>query len=125
MGKWIPSILGGKRKIQTQSRGGLGFFYGEPKMEKRLGVVGIVIEDRKAMAGQVNQILSQHAEIIVGRMGLPYKDRQVAVIALIVDGSTDELGSLTGKLGMMKGIRVVSALKREKPKDHFERGESK
>jgi len=94
-------------------------------MEKRLGVVGIVIEDRKAMAGQVNQILSQHAEIIVGRMGLPYKDRQVAVIALIVDGSTDELGSLTGKLGMMKGIRVVSALTREKPKDHFERGESK
>ncbi len=92
-------------------------------MEKRLGVIGIVIEDRKAMAARVNQILSQHGEIIVGRMGVPYKDRQVAVIALIVDGSTDELGSLTGKLGMMKGIKVVSALTRERSTHRREKGE--
>jgi len=81
--------------------------------ERRLGVVGIVIEDRWAAAPKVNQILSEHGEIIIGRMGLPYKDRQVAVIALIVDGTTDELGSLTGKLGMIKGIKVVSSLTRE------------
>jgi putative iron-only hydrogenase system regulator len=64
-------------------------------MERRLGIVGIVIEDRKAMALQVNQILSEHGEMIAGRMGLPYKGRRVSVIALIVDGTTDELGSLT------------------------------
>ncbi len=80
---------------------------------RRLGVVGIVINDRRTAAPQVNQILSEHGDIIVGRMGLPYKNRQVAVIALIVDGTTDELGSLTGKLGMIKGIKVVSSLTRE------------
>lgn len=79
-------------------------------MENRLGVVGIVIEDRKRLAPLVNQILSEHGEIIAGRMGLPYKRRKVSVIALVVDGTTDELGSLTGKLGMLKGVHVCSSL---------------
>jgi len=81
-------------------------------MERRLGIVGIVIEDRKAMALQVNQILSEYGEMIAGRMGLPYKGRRVSVIALIVDGTTDELGSLTGKLGMLKGVHICSSLVR-------------
>ena len=79
-------------------------------MERRLGVVGIVIEDRKAMAPRVNQILSAHGDIIAGRMGIPHPGRKVAVISLIVDGTTDELGSLTGKLGMLKGVQVCSSL---------------
>jgi len=79
-------------------------------MERRLGVVGIVLEDRKNTAPKVNQILSEHGDIIVGRMGIPYKDRQVAVISVVVDGTTDELGSLTGKLGMLKGVHICSSL---------------
>jgi putative iron-only hydrogenase system regulator len=79
-------------------------------MERRLGVVGIVIQERRTMAPRVNQVLSDHGEIIVGRMGLPYKDRNISVISLIVDGTTDELGSLTGKLGMLKGVHVCSSL---------------
>jgi len=79
-------------------------------MERRLGVIGIVIEERRAMALRVNQVLSDHGEIIAGRMGLPYKVRNVSVISLIVDGTTDELGSLTGKLGMLKGVHVCSSL---------------
>jgi len=82
-------------------------------MERRLGVVGIVVEDRKKTAPQVNQILSEHGEIIAGRMGLPYRGRKVSVIALIVDGSTDELGSMTGKLGMLPGVHVCSSLIRK------------
>ncbi|MEA1960792.1 MAG: TM1266 family iron-only hydrogenase system putative regulator [Bacillota bacterium] len=78
-------------------------------VEKRLGVVGIVIEDRHEVT-RVNQILSDHAEIIVGRMGLPYQAREVAVISLIVDGSTDAVGSLTGKLGSIPSVTVKSAL---------------
>lgn len=80
-------------------------------MQKRLGVIGIVIEDRK-MASKVNEILSLHSNIIIGRMGLPYSEREVAVIALIVDGSTDQIGSLTGKLGNLEHITVKSALTR-------------
>lgn len=79
-------------------------------MERRLGVVGIVIEDRETAAAKVNQILSDHGEIIVGRMGIPYRERNVAVIALIVDGTTDDIGSLTGKLGNLPGVQVRAAL---------------
>ncbi|NLC16046.1 MAG: CopG family transcriptional regulator, partial [Firmicutes bacterium] len=45
-----------------------------------------------------------------GRMGIPYRDRGVSVIALIVDGDTDVLGAMTGKLGGVPGVRVLSAL---------------
>lgn len=78
-------------------------------MSNRLGVVGVVIEDMGNVP-QVNQIMSNHAQIIVGRMGIPYRQRGVSVISLIVDGNTDEIGSLTGKLGALKGVSVKSAL---------------
>jgi len=77
--------------------------------EKRLGVVGIVIEERQVVA-KVNQILSEHADLIIGRMGLPHQARDVSVISLIVDGSTDRVGSLTGKLGNIPQVTVKSAL---------------
>lgn len=79
-------------------------------MENRIGVVGIVIDERAEAAPQVNQILSQHGEIISGRLGLPYRERNLNVIALIVDGTTDEIGALTGKLGSVAGVHVKSAL---------------
>ena len=77
--------------------------------ENRLGVIGIVIEDRQVVA-QVNQILSEHAEMIIGRMGLPHQIRDISVISLIVDGTTDQVGSLTGKLGNIAQVTVKSAL---------------
>ncbi|NSW84147.1 MAG: CopG family transcriptional regulator [Syntrophothermus sp.] len=76
---------------------------------KRLGVVGIIVENRESVPA-MNRILSDHAEIIVGRMGLPYREREVSVLALIVDGSTDEIGAMTGKLGKLQGVKVKSAL---------------
>lgn len=78
--------------------------------DRRLGVIGIVVEDRIKVASRIQEILTRHGEIIVGRMGLPYKERNVAVIALIVDGTTDEIGALTGKLGSIPGVTVRSAL---------------
>lgn len=81
-------------------------------MEKRLGVVAIVLEDKK-FADQVNDILHEYNQIIIGRMGLPYKERNVAVISLIVDASSDEVSALTGKLGRISGVTVKSALAKE------------
>jgi putative iron-only hydrogenase system regulator len=77
--------------------------------ERRIGVIGIVIEDRK-VAPRINEILSAYGDVIVGRMGIPYRERELSVIALTVDGSTDEIGALTGKLGNIDGVRVKSAL---------------
>ncbi|MDI3540947.1 TM1266 family iron-only hydrogenase system putative regulator [Koleobacter methoxysyntrophicus] len=79
-------------------------------MENRVAVVGIVLFHRGECARRVNEILSDYGHIIVGRMGIPYKERGVSVIALIVDGTTDEIGALTGKLGNIKDVKVRSAI---------------
>lgn len=76
-------------------------------MDKRIGIVGIVIEDVSCV-DRVNAILHEFAALIVGRMGLPYRERNVSVIALIVDGSNDEISALTGKLGRIAGTSVKS-----------------
>ncbi len=72
-------------------------------MDKRIGVVGIVVEDREHIASRVNAILSGYGHLIVGRMGIPCRERNLSVISLIVDGSTDEIGAMTGKLGALPG----------------------
>ncbi|MEW6723825.1 MAG: TM1266 family iron-only hydrogenase system putative regulator [Bacillota bacterium] len=79
-------------------------------METRIGVVGIVVEAREQNAARVNEILSAQGEIIVGRLGIPYRARDLSVIALIVDGTLDEIGALTGKLGNVPGVQVRAAL---------------
>jgi len=79
-------------------------------MNKRLGFVGIIIEDRKKAAHDVNEVLSAFGDLIVARVGLPYKEKNCCVITLIVDATTDELGALTGRLGGLAGVSVKSAL---------------
>jgi putative iron-only hydrogenase system regulator len=80
-------------------------------VEKRIGVIGIVIENTES-AAKVNIVLHDYADIIVGRMGIPYKEKKVSVISLIVDGTTDEISALTGKLGKIIGVNVKSALQK-------------
>jgi len=79
-------------------------------MNKRLGFVGIVIENRQKSAHFVNEVLSEFGELIVARTGIPYKEKHCAVITLIVDATTDELGALTGKLGQIENVSVKSSL---------------
>ncbi len=88
-------------------------------MAKRVGFIGIILEDREKQISSVNNILSQFADLIVGRIGLPYKEKKCFVITLVVDATTDELGAITGKLGKIEGILVKSALSKErKNEDH-------
>ncbi len=79
-------------------------------LEKRLGFVGIIIENREKSAEKVNAILHEHGTIIVARTGIPYQSRQCCVITLVVDATTDALGVLTGSLGQVPGVSVKSAL---------------
>ncbi len=79
-------------------------------MSKRIGTITVLITNRAAQASQVNAILSDHGEAIIGRMGIPYPPKGLHIIALIVHASTDEIGALTGKLGAMEGVLVKSAL---------------
>ena len=78
--------------------------------QRRMGVVGIIVDDRATAAPKVNQILSEFGHIIVARTGLPYKERGLNIIAIIVDATTNELGALTGRLGMLHCVRVKSLM---------------
>lgn len=82
-------------------------------MQKRLGFIGIIIENRKKGAPMVNQILTDYGDLIVARTGIPYPRRKCCVITLIVEATTDELGALTGKLGKIPGVAVKAALAKE------------
>jgi len=81
-------------------------------MEKRIGVVGIIIEEFKN-ATFVNNILHDFGNLIVGRIGVPYKDRGIFVISIIVDGTMDEISAMTGKLGKISGVNVKSAINKQ------------
>jgi putative iron-only hydrogenase system regulator len=81
-------------------------------MPSRLGVVGIVVEHLSA-AEEVNAVLHEFAPIIVGRMGIPYRERGLSVISIIVDGTGDQISSLTGRLGRVQNVSVKSALTKE------------
>jgi len=80
------------------------------KLPQRIGVVGIVLENPASCSQNVNRLLSRYAFIIKGRMGLPFGEHNIAVISLIVQGSTDSIGALTGSLGQIPGVTVKSAL---------------
>lgn len=82
---------------------------GKAMEDKRIGVVGIVVEDLES-ASTVNSILHEYANIIVGRMGIPYREKGISVISLIVDGTSDEISAMTGKLGKVKSVSVKSAM---------------
>lgn len=90
--------------------------------DSRLGVVAVFVENRQESAPKVNQVLSDFGHIVVGRMGIPYRERDLSVIAVIVDGNTDEIGAMTGRLGAIAGVNVKSALRR---KGAAENGEGK
>lgn len=81
-------------------------------MEKdsRIAVIGIVVQNREETSRKLNEILSTFGNIIVGRMGIPYKEKDVSVMSIIVDGTNDEIGALSGKLGSINGVKAKVAL---------------
>ena len=78
-------------------------------MMERMGFVGIIVEEKSAVPA-VNEILSAFGEIIRGRMGVPDHQTGEAVIGLIVKGTNEQLGAMTGRLGNLSGVQVKSAL---------------
>jgi putative iron-only hydrogenase system regulator len=86
-------------------------------MDKRLGFVGIIIEDRKQAAPAVNAVLTDFGDCIVARTGVPYENKHCCVITLIVDATTDQVGDMTGRLGKLPGVSVKSALSKPRNKN--------
>lgn len=74
-------------------------------METRIALVGIIVENMEAVE-RVNQILHEYGKYIVGRMGIPYKQKNVSIISIVIDADNNVISSLSGKLGMLEGISV-------------------
>ena len=74
-------------------------------MEKRVALVGIIVENTASIE-RLNAILHEYNEIIVGRMGIPYRNRRIGIISVVVDAPNDEISALTGKLGNLDGVSV-------------------
>ena len=83
-------------------------------MEKRIGIIGIVIDDPRKSSESVNEILSSFADIIIGRMGLPYQKRSISIISVMVEGTNERIGALCGKLGRLDGVNAKSVLASKK-----------
>lgn len=84
--------------------------YREAKM-KRIGVIGIVVQSRTSnIAVEVQKLLSEYADIIIGRMGVPVPENGINAISVIVRGENERISALNGKLGRLENINVKSAL---------------
>lgn len=74
-------------------------------METRIAIIGIIVEDTES-AEKINSVLHEYGKFIVGRMGIPYRERKLSVISIIIDAPNDTIGALSGKLGMIPGVTV-------------------
>lgn len=83
-------------------------------MEKRVALIGIVVEDL-ASAEPINQLLHEYSEYVIGRMGIPYRERQVSIISVVLDAPVSVISALSGKLGMLPGITAKTIYQKEKP----------
>ena len=72
-------------------------------MDEKVAVIGIFIQDTKAVA-QVNGLLHEYADYIIGRIGIPYREKKLNIISVIVCAPPDIISALSGKLGRIEGI---------------------
>jgi putative iron-only hydrogenase system regulator len=72
-------------------------------MDTRVAIVSIIVEEQDS-ATDVNNILHEYAEYIIGRMGLPYRRRSMGIICVVVDAAHDIISALSGKLGRVNGV---------------------
>ena len=70
--------------------------------------MGIIVEDSTAVE-QLNALLHEYAEYIIGRMGLPYKKRNVSIVSIAIDAPQDVISALSGKIGKLQGVSVKTA----------------
>ncbi len=75
----------------------------ENNTETRVAVISIIVENPDSVA-QINEILHSASEYIIGRMGLPYRQKGISIISVIIDAELNTISSLSGKLGRLSGV---------------------
>ena len=77
-------------------------------MDTRVAVMGIIVENTESV-DQLNSILHEYSEYIIGRMGVPYRERNINVMSIAIDAPEDEISALAGKVGNVAGVSVKTA----------------
>jgi len=77
-------------------------------METRVAVMSIIVEERET-AEILNQLLHQYGEFIIGRMGIPYRQKNIHIISIAIDAPQDTISALSGRIGKLPGISVKTA----------------
>ena len=72
-------------------------------METRAAVIAIIVKDNES-AGEINSLLHEYADFVIGRMGIPYREKGINIISVAVDATQDTISSLAGKIGRIKGV---------------------
>ena len=72
-------------------------------MENRIALIGIILESRDAV-DELNHLLSQYGEYVIGRMGIPYREKGIHDISVALDAPNNVISALSGKLGMLPGV---------------------
>jgi putative iron-only hydrogenase system regulator len=74
----------------------------------RVAVIGIIVENQESVA-ELNNILSEYRDFIIGRMGIPYREKKVSLISIAVDSDNNTINAMTGRLGKLDGVTVKAA----------------
>ena len=77
--------------------------------EKRIAVISIVVRNR-TISGQVNEILSAHGDSVCGRMGVPFRDKGISVISVLLEAGVSEISAVSGALGNIPGVTLRSTM---------------
>ncbi|MBM6930185.1 iron-only hydrogenase system regulator [[Clostridium] spiroforme] len=72
-------------------------------METKIAIIGIIIEDIESVSA-LNSLLHEYGDYIIGRMGIPYRQKKINIISIAMDGPQDTINALSGKIGRLKGI---------------------
>ena len=72
-------------------------------METRAAVIAIIVKDNES-ANEINSLLHEYRDYVIGRMGIPYREKGINIISIAVDATQDTISSLAGKIGRIKGV---------------------
>lgn len=72
-------------------------------METRIAVLSIIVEDKEQTA-QLNDMIHEYSEYVVGRMGIPYREKGISIISLVMDAPQNVISTLSGRIGCLRGV---------------------
>lgn len=80
----------------------------EANIETRVAVISIIVENPDSVP-QINEILHSASDYIIGRMGLPYRQKNISIISIVIDAELNKISTVSGKLGRLSGVTVKTA----------------